>query len=53
MKTWNDPTVNTDILPQTASHKPIMKVKFQMEVLQIHSCKSMGLKFEPIFNDPT
>ena len=26
MKTWNDPTINTNILPQTASPKPMIEV---------------------------
>ena len=32
MKTWNDPTVITVILPQPVSHKPIIKVEFLTEV---------------------
>ena len=32
MKTWNDPTVNTHILPQAVSHKTITKDKFLIEL---------------------
>ena len=33
MKTWNDPTVNTNILPQMVSHKTIIKVYVLTKVL--------------------
>ena len=33
MKTWNDATVNTNILAYTLSHKPITKVQFLTKVL--------------------
>ena len=33
MKTWNDPTVITNILPQADSHKTILKVGFCTTVL--------------------
>ena len=34
MKTWNDPTVITDILPQTNPRKTIIKVELLTEVLE-------------------
>ena len=34
MRTWNDPTVITVILPQLVSHKPIIKVQFLTKVLK-------------------
>ena len=34
MKTWNDPTVITVILPQPVSHKPIIEVRFLTKVLK-------------------
>ena len=39
MKTWNDPTVITDILPYTISHKPMIEVQFLTEVLKYISPK--------------
>ena len=34
MKTWNDPTVITVILPQAIPHKPIIKVEFLTKALK-------------------
>ena len=34
MKTWNDPTVTTHILPQTVPRKTIIKVKFLTNMLK-------------------
>ena len=42
MKTWNDPTVITDILPQAVPHKTVIKVGFGTEVL-IFDLAALGM----------
>jgi hypothetical protein len=52
-KIWNDPTVNTNILPQPVSHKTPIEVQFLTKVLKVNFSKSLGLISGNIFNDLT
>ena len=51
MKTWNDPTVITVILPQTIWLQTPIKVQFLTKVLKVKSSKSLGLISGTTFDD--
>ena len=44
LKTWNDPTVNTNILPQAVSRKKTPEVQILTRVLKVNFGKS-GTQF--------